>query len=165
MNLPSSSSSLSNFVFIPLKWTPLLSLPPLPRRPPLPLPLPPGLPRPPWHKKIKNKKNSKWIDFTFLISSTLKIYVFNYLFIFTSAFGPVRFLLSFNYLLQDLFLFITLNQLPGYTIPLDLQFSAVCLCGFIKSFFCDAIKEKCALAETNKRHILNHVFFFFFKEI
>lgn len=52
MNLPSSSSSLSNFVFFPLKWTPLSSLPPLPRRPPLPLPLPPGLPRPPWHKKI-----------------------------------------------------------------------------------------------------------------
>lgn len=78
-------------------------------------------------------------------------------FVFTSAFGPVRFLLSFNYLLQDLFLFITLKQLPGYTIPLDLQFSAVCLCGFIKSFFCDTIKEKRALAETSKRHILNHV--------
>lgn len=48
LNSPSSSSSLSNLVFLPLNCTPPWSLPPLPLRPPLPLP--PDRPLPPWQR-------------------------------------------------------------------------------------------------------------------
>lgn len=69
----------------------------------------------------------------------------------------MRFLLSFNNLFQDLFLFITLKQLPSYTVSLYLEFSSICFCGFIKCFFCISIEEKCALEETNKNHLNNPI--------
>lgn len=76
---------------------------------------------------------------------------------FTSAFSVEGFLLSLDYLLQYLFLLVTLKHLPCDTVVLDFKFAPVCLFGLIERFLCIPVKKEGALLKKNTQFELHHI--------
>lgn len=71
---------------------------------------------------------------------------------FTSALeSVVRLLLSFNDLLQHLFLLVALQQLPRDTVVLDFQLAVVRPFGLFKGLLCVSIEEERALSGIDNR--------------